>query len=93
MENQNHMPVLRKVDGIPERGALRKKSKWQDIIRDFIKSDMQAAVVDTNPSDEKDNRRTYNGLMMAIRRNFYDKNVFVIWRHGTIYLVKVGTEK
>lgn len=93
MKNENYTPVLRKVDVIPEKGALRKNSKWQTIIRDFIKSDMQVAVVEANPSDEKDNKRTYNGLMIAIRRNFSDANIIVCWRHGTIYLMKKGIEK
>lgn len=37
---------LREVDSIPDRSKLRKKSKWDKVIDEFLASGAQIVVVD-----------------------------------------------
>lgn len=81
---------LREVDFIPDRSKLRKKAKWEKVIEEFLASGAQAVVVyeEGNDGTTAENRRIYNGLTMAIRRKYANQPISVIWRKGTVYLVK-----
>lgn len=81
---------LREVDSVPDRSKLRKKSKWDKVIEEFLASGAQIVVVeeDGNAGTTAENRRIYNGLTMAIRRKYANQPISAIWRKGTVYLTK-----
>lgn len=82
--------MLIKVNNIPGKSALRKKAGRALLIEEFLSSGFRYAEVTLEGTDTP--RRAYNGLMMAIRRQFEDKCA-VLWRHGRIFLMRLEEEK
>lgn len=78
--------MLVKVTDIPGRNELRKKAGRSLMVEEFLKSGYQFAEVTLEGADTP--RRAYNGLMMAIRRQYQDECA-VIWRHGRIFLMRL----
>lgn len=76
------------INEVPARKTLVKRGMWQQLILKFMNSDMLSARVTSDNTDTQAQRRAYNGLIMAIRRNFADANISVAWRNGDIYLLK-----
>lgn len=78
--------MLIKVTNIPGKNALRKKAGRALLIEEFLASGYRFAEVRLEGNDTP--RRAYNGLMMAIRRQFEDRCA-VLWRHGKIFLERL----
>ena len=56
------------------------------MVEEFLQSGYKFAEVTLEGNDTP--RRAYNGLMMAICRQYPEKCA-VIWRHGRIYLMRL----
>lgn len=76
---------LKKVYEIPQRESGGRAAKWIAIVSDFLSSDMDYAQADIEVIGEPA-RRTYNGLLMAVKRKFSDCDVCVHFRNGSVYL-------
>ena len=79
--------MLIKVTDIPGKSELRKKAGRSLMVEEFLNSGYQYAEVTLEDADTP--RRAYNGLMMAIRRRYQDECA-VLWRHGRIFLMRLG---
>ena len=86
-----------KADELPMPRTPAIYGLWQQLIQRFLNSDMISARVTSESADVKAQKRAYNGLLTAIRRNFSGENISVVWRHGDVYLLKgfglEGTDK
>lgn len=78
--------MLIKVTSIPAKSSLRKKAGRALLVEEFLSSGYRFAEVTLEKNDTA--RRAYNGLMMAIRRQYPDECA-VLWRHGRIFLTRL----
>lgn len=77
---------LKETSNIPEKLSLRKKAGWIALVEDFLNSGMAAAIVDHEKMG-KTAKVAYNGIIMAVNRNYRDRGVRALWRGGTVYLI------
>lgn len=81
--------MIRSVNEIPPKNAFERKACRAGALREFL--DTGLTYAEFIPEDGDAPRKAYNGLLMAIRRQFMGK-VSISWRHGRIFL-KNTTQK
>ena len=79
--------MIQSVNSIPEKNTFERKACRAGILREFLKSGYPFA--EFVPENGDTARRAYNGLLMAIRRQF-DGQISISWRHGHIYLMNLA---
>lgn len=77
------------VNEIPEKNAFRRRACRLGALESFMNSGYICA--EYSPEADDNPRRAYNGLLMAIKRQYAGK-IAISWRHGRVYLRKIGAE-
>lgn len=75
--------MIRSVNEIPPKNAFERKACRAGALNEFLKTGM--ACAEFIPEDGDAPRKAYNGLLMAIRRQYMGK-IAISWRHGRIFL-------
>ena len=78
--------MLISVQSLPEKNLLRRKSCRMSAVKAFLDSGYEVAEFAPEAGDTI--RRAYNGLLMAVRRQ-YPGQIGVYWRGGKIYLKRL----
>lgn len=81
--------MIRSVNGIPEKNSFERKACRAGALKEFLASGY--ACAEYVPEGEDTPRRAYNGLLMAIRRQFLGQ-IAISWRHGRIFLTNLRAE-
>jgi len=82
--------MLISVQSLPEKNLLRRKSCRMSALKAFLDSGYE--VAEFAPENGDTIRRAYNGLLMAVRRQ-YPGQIGVYWRGGKIYLKRLTAGK
>lgn len=75
--------MLTSVSEIPEKNSFERKACRAGALKEFLRSGY--ACAEFTPEGDDNPRRAYNGLLMAIRRQYAGK-IGIRWRHGRIFL-------
>lgn len=78
--------MLVMVDQVPAKNKFQKAALRIEVLANFMASDYEFAEYMPEHGDTP--RRAYNGLLMAIKRQF-EGRVAVCWRHGRVFLKKL----
>lgn len=78
--------MIRSVNGVPERNSFERKACRAGALNEFLKTGY--ACAEFTPEGNDTARRAYNGLLMAMHRQFEGK-VSISWRHGRIFLTNL----
>lgn len=82
--------MLVMVSQVPDKHKLRKAACRIRVIESFLASDYEFAEYQMEGGETP--RRAYNGLLMAIKRQ-YAGRVAICWRHGRVFLKKLSGER